>query len=112
MSRLRQTGVEFRRVASARDFGRVALLMGGASADRDVSLMTGAAVLEFGRTDALHSLAAIVAVAAAIALVLYLVLRPSRHTAPAPGRPMVDTPDDLPAQAGSGPTANPPRESP
>jgi uncharacterized membrane protein YfcA len=73
---------------------------------------TGAAVLEFGRTDALHSLAAIVAVAAAIALVLYLVLRPSRHTAATPGQPTIDTPDDLPAQAGSGPTANPPRESP
>ena len=46
MSRLRSTGVEFRRVASARDFGRVAVLMGGASAEREVSLMTGNAVLE------------------------------------------------------------------
>src|SRR5262245_28224302 len=46
MSRLRATGVEFRRVSSARDFGRVALLMGGDSAEREVSLMTGKAVLE------------------------------------------------------------------
>jgi D-alanine-D-alanine ligase len=46
MSRLRTTGVEFRRTASAGDFGRVAVLMGGASAEREVSLMTGNAVLE------------------------------------------------------------------
>lgn len=46
MSRLRTTGVEFRRVAKAAEFGRVALLMGGASAEREVSLMTGKAVLE------------------------------------------------------------------
>jgi D-alanine-D-alanine ligase len=46
MSRLRHTGVEFRRVAGAGEFGRVAVLMGGASAEREVSLMTGNAVLE------------------------------------------------------------------
>jgi D-alanine-D-alanine ligase len=46
MSRLRHTGVEFRRVASAREFGRVAVLVGGDSAEREVSLMTGKAVLE------------------------------------------------------------------
>jgi D-alanine-D-alanine ligase len=46
MSRLRQTGVQFRRAASPKDFGRVALLYGGASAEREVSLMTGKAVLE------------------------------------------------------------------
>jgi D-alanine-D-alanine ligase len=46
MSRLRASGVEFRRVASAKDFGRVALLMGGDSAEREVSLMTGKAVHE------------------------------------------------------------------
>ena len=46
MSRLRATGVEFRRIADAREFGRVAVLMGGASAEREVSLMTGGAVLE------------------------------------------------------------------
>lgn len=40
------TGVEFRRVADAAEFGRVALLMGGTSAEREVSLMTGQAVLE------------------------------------------------------------------
>lgn len=46
MSRLRPSGVPHRRVASAAEFGRVALLMGGASAEREVSLMTGKAVLE------------------------------------------------------------------
>jgi D-alanine-D-alanine ligase len=46
MSRLRCTGVEFRRVKKADEFGRVAVLMGGASAEREVSLMTGQAVLE------------------------------------------------------------------
>jgi D-alanine-D-alanine ligase len=46
MSRLRDTGVEFRRVTDAAEFGRVAVLMGGASAEREVSLMTGNAVLE------------------------------------------------------------------
>jgi D-alanine-D-alanine ligase len=46
MSRLRHTGMEFKRVASAGDFGRVAVLLGGDSAEREVSLMTGKAVLE------------------------------------------------------------------
>ena len=46
MSRLRATGVEFRRVDEAREFGRVAVLMGGSSAEREISLMTGTAVLE------------------------------------------------------------------
>jgi D-alanine-D-alanine ligase len=46
MSRLRSTGIEFRRVKKADEFGRVAVLMGGASAEREVSLMTGQAVLE------------------------------------------------------------------
>jgi D-alanine-D-alanine ligase len=45
MSRLRPTGAESRRVTSASDFGRVALLMGGSSAEREVSLMSGEAVL-------------------------------------------------------------------
>ena len=39
-------GVEFRRAKKAEEFGRVAVLMGGASAEREVSLMTGKAVLE------------------------------------------------------------------
>jgi D-alanine-D-alanine ligase len=46
MSRLRHTGDEFRRVTDAAAFGRVAVLMGGSSAEREVSLMTGNAVLE------------------------------------------------------------------
>ncbi len=46
MSRLRATGVGFRRVGDAAAFGRVAVLMGGASAEREISLMTGNAVLE------------------------------------------------------------------
>lgn len=46
MSRLRQTGVEFRRVASSGEFGRVAVLLGGDSAEREISLMTGKAVTE------------------------------------------------------------------
>jgi D-alanine-D-alanine ligase len=46
MSRLRPSGEAFRRIAKAVDFGRVAVLMGGASAEREVSLMTGNAVLE------------------------------------------------------------------
>jgi D-alanine-D-alanine ligase len=46
VSRLRSTGVEFRRVTDAREFGHVAVLMGGASAEREVSQMTGNAVLE------------------------------------------------------------------
>jgi D-alanine-D-alanine ligase len=46
VSRLRATGVEFRRATSAREFGRVAVVMGGDSAEREISLMTGKAVLE------------------------------------------------------------------
>ena len=46
MSRLRHSGVEFRKIANAREFGHVAVLMGGASAEREVSLMSGNAVLE------------------------------------------------------------------
>ncbi len=46
MSRLRASGIEFRRTASAADFGQVAVLMGGASAEREISWMTGNAVLE------------------------------------------------------------------
>jgi D-alanine-D-alanine ligase len=46
MSRLRPTGREFRRIENAAEFGRVALLMGGDSAEREVSLMSGKAVLE------------------------------------------------------------------
>jgi D-alanine-D-alanine ligase len=46
MSRLRHTGLEFRKVANVREFGHVAVLMGGASAEREVSLMSGNAVLE------------------------------------------------------------------
>ncbi len=45
MSRLRATGKEFRRVTDAREFGRVAVLMGGLSAEREISLLTGNAVL-------------------------------------------------------------------
>lgn len=44
MSRLRHTGVEFRRITDAAAFGQVAVLMGGASAEREISLMTGKAV--------------------------------------------------------------------
>jgi D-alanine-D-alanine ligase len=46
MSRLRHAGVEFRRVTGAGEFGRVAVLLGGDSAEREVSLMSGKAVLE------------------------------------------------------------------
>lgn len=46
MSRLRATGSEFKRVTDAAEFGQVAVLMGGRSAEREVSLMTGAAVLK------------------------------------------------------------------
>jgi len=46
MSLLRSTGVEFRRVESAREFGKVAVLLGGRSSEREVSLMSGKAVLE------------------------------------------------------------------
>ena len=46
MSRLRASGDAFRRITDAAEFGQVAVLMGGASAEREVSLMTGNAVLE------------------------------------------------------------------
>ena len=46
MSRLRHTGVELRRITNAAEFGRVAVLMGGDSAEREISLMTGKAVTE------------------------------------------------------------------
>jgi D-alanine-D-alanine ligase len=46
MSRLRASGSPQRRIANAAEFGHVAVLMGGASAEREVSLMTGNAVLE------------------------------------------------------------------
>jgi D-alanine-D-alanine ligase len=46
MSRLRASGVEFRRIKDAAAFGQVAVLMGGASAEREISLMTGKAVLD------------------------------------------------------------------
>ncbi len=45
MSRLRESGQEFIRLKDAAAFGRVAVLQGGHSAEREVSLMTGAAVL-------------------------------------------------------------------
>lgn len=46
MSRLRPSGSEFRRIADAADFGQVAVLLGGTSAEREISLLTGNAVLE------------------------------------------------------------------
>jgi len=46
MSRLRHTGADFRRITSAGEFGRVAVLLGGDSAEREVSLMSGKAVAE------------------------------------------------------------------
>jgi len=46
MSRLRATGSEFRRVTDAAAFGQVAVLMGGSSAEREISLLTGGAVLQ------------------------------------------------------------------
>lgn len=46
MSRLRATGNEFRRITDAAAFGQVAVMMGGRSAEREVSLMTGDAVLK------------------------------------------------------------------
>ena len=45
MSLLKPAGVEFRRVSSAQEFGRVAVLLGGRSAERDISLLSGRAVL-------------------------------------------------------------------
>jgi len=46
VSRLRPSGSEFRRIADAADFGQVAVLLGGASAEREISLLTGNAVLD------------------------------------------------------------------
>jgi D-alanine-D-alanine ligase len=43
--RLRHDSRGLRRVANAADFGRVAVLQGGSSAEREISLLTGAAVL-------------------------------------------------------------------
>ena len=45
MSLLRSSGVEFRRVTDAAAFGKVAVLLGGRSSEREVSLMSGEAVL-------------------------------------------------------------------
>jgi D-alanine-D-alanine ligase len=44
MSLLKSSGAAFRRVASAADFGRVAVLLGGRSAEREISLLSGRAV--------------------------------------------------------------------
>lgn len=46
MSFLKSTGVAFRRVTDPGEFGRVAVLYGGASAERPVSLRSGTAVLD------------------------------------------------------------------
>jgi D-alanine-D-alanine ligase len=46
MSRLALTGHEFRRVEDPAAFGKVAVLYGGRSSEREVSLMSGRAVLE------------------------------------------------------------------
>lgn len=46
MTLLKSTGAEFRRVSQARQFGKVAVLLGGRSSEREVSLMSGNAVLE------------------------------------------------------------------
>jgi D-alanine-D-alanine ligase len=43
--RLRHDSRGLRRVTNAADFGRVAVLLGGSSAEREISLLTGAAVL-------------------------------------------------------------------
>jgi D-alanine-D-alanine ligase len=43
--RLRHDLRSFRRVSAAADFGRVAVLYGGSSSERDISLLSGAAVL-------------------------------------------------------------------
>jgi len=45
MSLLRPSGVEFRRTESAADFGKVAVLLGGRSSEREISLLSGRAVL-------------------------------------------------------------------
>jgi D-alanine-D-alanine ligase len=46
MSFLKATGLEFRKVGAADEFGRVAVLYGGTSSERAVSLKSGAAVLD------------------------------------------------------------------
>jgi len=46
MSLLRSSGVEFRRITDAGEFGKVAVMLGGRSSEREVSLMSGNAVLE------------------------------------------------------------------
>jgi D-alanine-D-alanine ligase len=46
MSLLKSSGVEFRRVTEPREFGKVAVMLGGRSSEREVSLMSGNAVLE------------------------------------------------------------------
>jgi D-alanine-D-alanine ligase len=43
--RLRHDARSFRRVSAAADFGQVAVLLGGSSAEREISLLSGAAVL-------------------------------------------------------------------
>ncbi len=45
MKGLRATGSEFRRVTEAAAFGKVAVLLGGCSSEREISLMSGQAVL-------------------------------------------------------------------
>lgn len=45
MTRLKSTGAEFRRVTAPEAFGRVAVLLGGDSAEREISLRSGRAVL-------------------------------------------------------------------
>ena len=45
MKGLRATGIEFRRVTEAAAFGKVAVLLGGCSSEREISLMSGQAVL-------------------------------------------------------------------
>lgn len=46
MSQLGATGCEFRRITDPAAFGKVAVLFGGRSSEREVSLMSGRAVLE------------------------------------------------------------------
>ena len=57
MSRLRATGNEFRRITDAAAFGRVAVLMGGHSAEREISLLTGNAVLNALTARGVHAVA-------------------------------------------------------
>ena len=44
--RLAYDPTQMRRISDAKDFGRVAVLYGGSSAEREVSLKSGAAVLD------------------------------------------------------------------